>query len=257
MSVKNLIKKDNKWDKEYMAVVESQDDPLKRGRLQVKIDSIMGDIPFWVNSTLQVGCVNFYMVPDVGDVVNVRFRNRDVYSGEWDLKGSPSAYTKIDPQKYGMSDVNGNFITMDRRENNLLIHTVNDTYDSIGRNYEQTIEKDSTVTIKNDSSTTIKNNSTTTIENNSTITIENDSTIEVKNNSKITIKGSATIIVEKDANITVSGNTTLTTNKCDIVSPLTNLGVGGKRIARIGDEVEVDGITHKGRITSAGVNTSI
>lgn len=50
------------------------------------------------------------------------------------------------------------------------------------------------------------------------------------------------------ANVTAS-------ESVNIDSPITNLGTGGNKIARLGDEVTVSGV--KGTITAAGVNTSI
>lgn len=60
----------------------------------------------------------------------------------------------------------------------------------------------------------------------------------------------------KQANVTAS-------ESVNVDSPVTNLGVGGEKIARLGDEVEVEitsgssSGTWTGTITSAGVNTSI
>lgn len=80
-----------------------------------------------------------------------------------------------------------------------------------------------------------------------------------------------------DVNIVVNGNTTITTQKItancgqiavtstenvnlkantvNVDASKTNLGSGGKQIARLGDQVTVEG--KKGTITSAGTNTSI
>lgn len=123
MSIGNLIRKNDKFDKEYTAEVMSNADTLKRGRLQVKIPTLMGDIPFWVNSTLVTGTVNFLMIPDAGDKVNVKFRNKDIYSGEWELKGNPNNQANIDPNKYGFKDANGNTIIVDKSTNAITIES--------------------------------------------------------------------------------------------------------------------------------------
>lgn len=123
MSIGNLIRKNDKFDKEYIAEVMSNNDPMKRGRLQIKIPALMGDIPFWVNSTLVTGTVNFLMIPDTGDKVNVKFRNKDIYSGEWSLTGSPTNSANIDPNKYGMTDANGNTIIVDKTTNAITIES--------------------------------------------------------------------------------------------------------------------------------------
>ena len=48
-----------------------------------------------------------------------------------------------------------------------------------------------------------------------------------------------------------------TEGNTNIKSAQVNLGEGGKRIARIGDSVAVDGKSHVGTITGGGTNTSI
>lgn len=121
MSIGNLIRKNDKFDKEYTAEVMSNADDLQRGRLQVKIPTLMGDIPFWVNSTLVTGSVNFLVIPEAGDKVSVKFRNKDIYSGEWELKGSPDNNTSIDPNKYGLKDAKGNTIIIDKATNTITI----------------------------------------------------------------------------------------------------------------------------------------
>lgn len=134
MSTKNLIRKENKFDKTYFAEVISNNDPLKRGRLQVKIDAILGDNPFWVNSTLVAGQVQFLLIPETSDIVKVSFKNKDIYSGEWSLEGCPNNQSNIDPKKYGLSDNNGNCIIIDRETNSISIKsqsnsiTANDTF---------------------------------------------------------------------------------------------------------------------------------
>lgn len=123
MSIGNLIRKNDKFDKEYTAEVLSNADTLRRGRLQVKISTLMGDVPFWVNSTLVTGSVSFLVIPDAGDKVNVKFRNKDIYSGEWSLKGDPSNSANIDPNKYGFKDANGNVIIVDKSTNAITIES--------------------------------------------------------------------------------------------------------------------------------------
>lgn len=81
--------------------------------------------------------------------------------------------------------------------------------------------------------------------------------IWLKNTGVIEINGGS------DLNIVVNGNCNLKAAAVNIDAPVTNIGVGGAQIARLGDEVTVDVTsgssagTYKGTITSAGVNTSI
>jgi len=78
----------------------------------------------------------------------------------------------------------------------------------------------------------------------------------------VTIKKDLTITVTGDVNITAGGDVDVTATNVNIDASATNLGVGGQPIARVGDSVEVTGVssgssTRTGTITSGGVNTSI
>ena len=206
MTTKNLIKKENKFAKEYIAEVVSNEDPLMRGRLQVKVESILGDIPFWVNATLVAGSVRFTLIPEPMDLVTVKFKNKDIYSGEWELKGSPNNEAQIDPKKYGLSDAQGNFILIDRTTNDINVNSMN--------------------------------------------------------NYNLNVAGVANITIVGDA-IIKCANADLTAENVDVHAKAVNLGDGGKPIARVGDQVEVNVTSgssagkHMGTITSGGTNTSI
>ncbi len=81
--------------------------------------------------------------------------------------------------------------------------------------------------------------------------------IYLRNDGKIEITGGS------DLTIIVNGNCNLKAAKVNVDATQTNLGTGGAKIARLGDEVEVEitsgssAGTYTGKITSAGVNTSI
>lgn len=81
--------------------------------------------------------------------------------------------------------------------------------------------------------------------------------VYLKNDGIIEITGN------KDLNIIINGNCNLKAVKVNVDATETNLGIGGAKIARLGDEVEVEVTsgssagTYTGKITSAGVNTSI
>ena len=71
-------------------------------------------------------------------------------------------------------------------------------------------------------------------------------------------------IICNQANVTAADTVNVTAaTSVNIDAPITNLGVGGNEIARLGDAVEVtvtggsSAGTYSGTITSAGVNTSI
>lgn len=128
MTTKNLIKNNHKFDKEYLATVVSNEDPLKRGRLQVIIESLLGKNPFWVDSSLTGGKIRLLLIPEKDDIITVKFRNKDIYSGVWELKGNIVDGTEenyIDPKKYGFVDNQGNFIIIDRTTNDISINSTN------------------------------------------------------------------------------------------------------------------------------------
>lgn len=116
----------------------------------------------------------------------------------------------------------------------------------------------------------------------------NSSTGEMVVAAEIHLKQSGEIVIKNASienpdtkpplNITIVGNCNLkadninaecdkatitATTSVDVVSPVTNLGTDGEKIARLNDEVEVyvtsgsSAGTWKGKITSSGVNTSI
>lgn len=82
--------------------------------------------------------------------------------------------------------------------------------------------------------------------------------IKFNENGSITIDSKSKIEITSagELNINVTGAVKLTASgSVDIDSPQVNLGVGGQKIARLGDQVTVG--ANIGTITSAGTNTSI
>lgn len=169
MSLKNIIKKDNRFEKEYMATVVTNDDPLRRGRLQVKVDAILGDIPFWVNCTNVIGKVNLQLIPEQDDIVSVKFRNKDIYSGEWELKGSPTNGTDeraIDPKKYGLYDSQGNCVIIDRANNSININATEDYNVTVGGNCIINVVGNANITVNGDCVSNVSGSTTHTCANN-------------------------------------------------------------------------------------------
>lgn len=81
--------------------------------------------------------------------------------------------------------------------------------------------------------------------------------IYLKNDGVIEVNGGS------DLNIVINGNANIKAASVNIDAGVTNLGVGGQPIARLGDEITVNVTsgssagTYKGTISSAGTNTSI
>jgi hypothetical protein len=87
-----------------------------------------------------------------------------------------------------------------------------------------------------------------------------------KDDNSVSIKLTATgleITTSGDIDVTAGGDANITANNVNIDASVTNLGVGGEPIARVGDEVQViitsgsSAGTWDGTITSGGDNTSI
>ena len=93
------------------------------------------------------------------------------------------------------------------------------------------------------------------------ITVVGDCNLKAANTKVETM--TATVNASESVNISTATANINATSSVNIVSPVTNIGDGGNAIARLGDEVEVEvesgssAGTWKGKITSAGVNTSI
>ena len=87
--------------------------------------------------------------------------------------------------------------------------------------------------------------------------LKNDGTIEINNS------GQLNIVTNGNVSIITQGNVDVSAANVNVSASVTNLGVGGQPIARLGDEVTVEVTsgssagTYTGTITSAGANTSI
>jgi len=93
-------------------------------------------------------------------------------------------------------------------------------------------------------------------------TIKKDEIMTVGGDKTVTVTGDDTLTVAGKMTITVTGDCDLKAASVNIDASVTNLGVGGNAIARLGDAVQVTGVqsgasTATGTITSAGVNKSI
>ena len=169
MSTKNLIKKEDRFGKEYFAKVVSNEDPLMRGRLKVRVDAIMGNIAFWTNCTNQIGKVNLQLIPEPEDTVTIKFKNKDIYSGEWELKGNPIDGTEkknIDPKKYGLYDEQGNCIMIDRSTNDIVVTSTNDYKVTVGNNCTIIVNGNANIQVNGNCTSNVSGSTTHTCENN-------------------------------------------------------------------------------------------
>ncbi len=89
------------------------------------------------------------------------------------------------------------------------------------------------------------------------IYLKNDGTIELNSGKDLKI------VVLGDVSVISQGNADVSANQLNVSASVTNLGVGGQPIARLGDKVKVKVLSGssagewEGEITSSGVNTSI
>lgn len=138
-------------DVHYLGDVEDNNDPLKLGRLKVRI-SIFEDIDTeqlpWCFPLLPSFLGNsknsiMFSVPEIGSQVRVSFPNRDIYTPFYssaDLTtGNKCTFFDEDyPDSYGFKDSKGNFVKINKKTNEITIQhstSSNIVIDSFGDFY--------------------------------------------------------------------------------------------------------------------------
>lgn len=272
----------------YKATVKDVDDPKKQGRMRLKIPSVHGDnLSAWAKP---ISPMFLWFPPEEEDEVYVRFiegnTNRPVIIGQWyaERKTPIEEFNKEDYNKKEYKEQikrkrikthAGHYIELSdiKDDKRILIETekghtlefrdklneeeqhvelktvdghriyVNDTV----KGEEQILIKDlngnkiQLDTAKNDLNILAQNNETKEIGNNEIENIAVDSTK--------TIGGNLTVNVTGNANLTATN--VVVTADATTVHGLVHLASGGKPVARVDDEIEVE-ITAG---SSAGVYT--
>lgn len=97
---------DEKYDQSYLGVVEDNMDPLKIGRVRVRLHGLYDDIPTaalpWSTPNFPLGAGGVkgsFIVPEIGAVINVTFDDGDIYEPKYDSKCLDIANLDFDADK--------------------------------------------------------------------------------------------------------------------------------------------------------------
>lgn len=86
--------KDNLRDTHWLGIVVNNQDPLNQGRCKVRVygkfDNIEPDFIPWANPMNRISG-GTHIVPNVGEVVGIRFNNGNLYHPEYEYNVKPSA----------------------------------------------------------------------------------------------------------------------------------------------------------------------
>lgn len=129
MNILNIMDKNNKFGTVYYGIVKKIDDPTKQGRIKVSLPEVYGEsdveqlpwiYPIGYNSGLQL-----FHVPDIDTEVGIIFIG-DFYTGFYGIgkysQGSEKIFDEDYPNFYGMSDLQGNYIMINKETGYVKIH---------------------------------------------------------------------------------------------------------------------------------------
>lgn len=129
---------DEKFDKTYLGIVEDNNDPLKHGRVRVRLHGLYDDIPThalpWSTPNFPLGAggkKGSFIVPELGAVVNVTFDNADIYEPKYSDKCLDVTNLKFDADKdedYPNSVIfyetsNGDYCKINRKKGEYTLKT--------------------------------------------------------------------------------------------------------------------------------------
>lgn len=157
-------------DREYIGTVENHEDPMKLGRLQIRVPEIYGDIPKehlpWANPSMGFGGgknYGIFMIPPPGSKVRIRLFRGHPWTPEWIGthwfdKEPPQESQLTQPHNYviktpkghlidlhddrpyiRIKDKNGNFIILNTEKDNLEIKVGKDGHVETGRDLDESI----------------------------------------------------------------------------------------------------------------------
>ena len=167
---KDVVRANEEIDNEYVGVVENHEDPLKLGRLQVRVPELYGDIPTehipWANPCTGFGGgkgYGIFMIPPPGSKVRIRLFRGHPWTPEWTSahwfeKEPPTESQLTSPHNYliktpkghlidlhddrpyvRIRDMHGNFIILNTEKDDLEIKVGNDSHQETGRDYDETV----------------------------------------------------------------------------------------------------------------------
>lgn len=129
MNILNILDKKNKFGTIYYGIVKKIDDPTKQGRIKVELPEVYGDsdveqlpwiYPIGYNSGLQL-----FNVPDLETEVGIIFIG-DFYTGFYGIgkysQGQSKIFDEDYPNVYGLSDLQGNYIKINKKTGYVQIY---------------------------------------------------------------------------------------------------------------------------------------
>jgi len=189
--------------KMFRGKVVSQDDTLKIGRLQIRIDELFGDttktpdadLP-WMGMMRGPQTGYFFYIPKKDDYVSVLFLENSVYSGVYlpDVFSKASGiqsnkFTSPDyGEMYGWEDEKGNYFLVNKKEEEVTFEHSSGTKIFVEKTGKTTITCQKELII----------NAEDTVDLNAT------KDVTVTGQAKITLDGAQDVTIESDANITIS-----------------------------------------------------
>ena len=123
------MNKDNKFATIYYGTVEDNKDETLQGRIKVKLPEVFGDTDPqqtpWIYPLGYNSGVKFFNVPDLKTEVGIIFIG-DFYTGFYGVgkysKGEAKIFDDDYPNLYGLEDLQGNYITINKMTGELKFH---------------------------------------------------------------------------------------------------------------------------------------
>src|SRR5882762_11114626 len=157
-------------EEEHVGTVVDRNDPLKLGRLRVRIPEIYGDIPVahipWANPSATFGGgkdSGLFMIPPDGAKVRVKLFRGHPWAPQWTgthwFQGEPPKEGQISPPNnfviktpgghiidlhddrpyIRIKDKKGNFIIINTEKDNIEVYVGKDLHHQVGQDYDSTV----------------------------------------------------------------------------------------------------------------------
>jgi hypothetical protein len=127
MNKVDMFKRQNPFKEEHDGIVLSNKDPMKAGRVLIKIEGLTPDEGVWASSKAPNYGIKLFFPPVEGSKVRVRFRHEDIHTAEYFgglqiLNDHEDFYDESGtPTSWGMQDANGNSIIIDSSSNDMTL----------------------------------------------------------------------------------------------------------------------------------------
>ena len=228
-------------DREYIGTVENHDDPMKIGRLQVRVPELYGDIPKehlpWANPSSGFGGgkgFGFFMIPTPGSKVRVRLFRGHPWTPEWIgthwFEKEPPTESQISPPHnylikspkghlidlhddkpyVRIRDMHGNFVILNTEKDDLEIKVGNDSHQETGRDYDETVGRSKHTRTsqyldeKVGTNRRTKAQASISFDAGTDVRIRGGASVYIEGGGAVNVKG-ATVYIEADAHVNVLG----------------------------------------------------